>query len=54
MAAFEIKVSNIGENIDKAIICCGYVIDTDGLHYIDDGKTVDIPTMKSYNEHKGN
>lgn len=48
--AFEIKVTSIGENTDVGIICCGYVIDTDGLHYLNNGETVDSPALKSYNQ----
>ena len=51
--AFEVIVKNIGEaNLDRVIICCGYVIDNGEVHYINNGETVKSPELKSYNELK--
>ncbi|MBO4983801.1 MAG: leucine-rich repeat protein [Clostridia bacterium] len=48
--AFEIKIIGIGDNTGVGLICCGYVIDEDGLHYLNDGETTDNPTLKSYDQ----
>ena len=51
--AFEVIVKNIGEaNLDRGIICCGYVIDNGEVYYINNGETVKSPELKSYNELK--
>ena len=46
----EIKVINIGTNVDKPIICCGYVVDGGEVYYLDNGETTKTPLFTSYNE----
>ncbi len=47
---FEIKVMGLKSFPDAAFVACGYVVDKDGLYYLDGGKTVETPTFKSYNQ----
>ena len=49
-SAFQIKVIGMAKVPNVALVACGYVIDKDGVHYLEKEETVDTPTPKSYND----
>ena len=50
----EIKVVGISEeNVDTAIVCCGYVRDGDSIYYLSEGMTSALAKGKTYNGLKG-
>lgn len=48
--AFEIKVIGIKSSPTTSFVACGYVIDNGKVYYLDNGQTVEAPTLKSYNQ----
>ncbi|MBE6674815.1 MAG: leucine-rich repeat domain-containing protein [Ruminococcaceae bacterium] len=51
--AFEIRVIGIKVSPNTPFIACGYVIDNGKVYYLDNGETVEKPTLQSYNQLMG-